>query len=76
MLIRESITIIATILGSVLAIVIYIIPSYIAYNRKHNNKVAILIINILLGWTLVGYILSLIWALYGEGSKNLVRKQF
>ncbi len=44
---------------------LYFLPSIIAFNRGHINKVVILILNLFLGWTLVGWIISLIWALTG-----------
>jgi hypothetical protein len=31
-----------------------LLPSVIAFVRKHHNRYAILVLNVLLGWTLVG----------------------
>lgn len=75
MLIREAIVLFTTILGGIMAVIIYVLPSYLAFKRKHINKVAILIINILLGWTLIGYVLVLVWAIFGEGQGKFTRKQ-
>ncbi len=44
------------------ALIIYLIPTFIACKRKHTNKVAIILINILLGWTFIGWVGCLIWA--------------
>ena len=41
---------------------IYFTPSIVASNRKHRNKTAILILNIFFGWTLLGWVGALIWA--------------
>ena len=41
---------------------LYLIPSIVANQRNHNNEGAICILNLLLGWTLVGWVLSLVWA--------------
>jgi Na+/H+-dicarboxylate symporter len=41
----------------------YFIPSIIAYRRRKANRVAILAVNILLGWTFVGWVVALVWAL-------------
>ena len=41
----------------------YFIPSILAFARKHHNAVPILILNIFLGWTLIGWVGALIWAL-------------
>lgn len=45
---------------------IYMIPTGIAYYRKHNNKVAILLINLFLGWTILGWFGSLIWSVIND----------
>ncbi|CAJ4042677.1 ABC-type Mn2+/Zn2+ transport systems, permease component [Burkholderia pseudomallei] len=41
---------------------IYFAPSIAAYRRGHLNFRAIAITNALLGWTGIGWIVSLIWA--------------
>ena len=53
---------IIAILYLIVFIFIYFIPSFVAYKRLHNNKLAILICNIFLGWTFVGWVISLVWA--------------
>jgi len=44
----------------VIAAVAYFIPSMIAWNKK--NSTGIILLNIFLGWTLLGWLGSLIWA--------------
>jgi hypothetical protein len=52
----------------VLAIVVsfftfgYLVPWSIAYARRHDKQVPIFLINLLLGWTLIGWLAALIWA--------------
>lgn len=41
---------------------IYFLPFYIASFRNHENSVAIFILNSFLGWTLLGWVASLVWA--------------
>ena len=41
----------------------YFIPLIIAILRKKSNVVAIGALNLLLGWTLVGWVVSLVWSL-------------
>lgn len=41
----------------------YFIPTIIAYSRKKANRLAILALNALLGWTIVGWVVALVWAL-------------
>lgn len=41
-------------------IIIYFLPTVVAWNKKHLAGISIL--NIFLGWTLLGWIGALIWA--------------
>lgn len=41
----------------------YFLPSIIASRRGHKNALAIKALNLLLGWSLLGWVLSLVWAL-------------
>ena len=47
---------------ALIVLALYLIPALVAYNRQHPNAGAILILNLLLGWTVVGWIVSLVWA--------------
>ena len=47
----------------VLVPAVYAIPSIVAFKRGHQNKNAILALNILLGWTFLGWVAALVWAL-------------
>ena len=42
--------------------VIYFIPALVAIYRHHRNRVAISVTNLLLGWTLIGWVVAFIWA--------------
>ena len=46
----------------IVGLVLYFLPTIIAYLRGHYNRVAILTLNLLLGWTVVGWIVSLVWS--------------
>jgi hypothetical protein len=45
---------------------IYFAPTIIAFNREHGNKYVVLIINIVFGWTLIGWLV----AIFIASSKN------
>lgn len=47
---------------------IYSIPSIIAFSKGHPNRYLIMILNIALGATLVGWLIALVWAM------NLINK--
>lgn len=40
----------------------YFLPAIIAEARHHQNSTAITLLNLLLGWTVLGWIAALIWA--------------
>ncbi|MFA5063133.1 MAG: superinfection immunity protein [Candidatus Omnitrophota bacterium] len=46
----------------VLIFILYFLPALIAFLRKHKNKLAIFLLNFLLGWTVLGWVASLIWS--------------
>lgn len=50
---------------------IYILPSIIAFKRGHPNAGAICALNILLGWSLLGWVASLVWALTQQAPANI-----
>jgi hypothetical protein len=51
------------ILGLVALAVMHFAPTFIAVWRKHPRRIAIFVINLLFGWTIIGWIAALIWAL-------------
>jgi hypothetical protein len=44
----------------------YFLPFAIAFYRKRINTGAIFALNLFLGWTLIGWVFSLVWALKDE----------
>lgn len=46
-----------------LCFVAYLIPSFVAFARRHPNRYVILVINVALGGTGLGWLISLIWAM-------------
>lgn len=45
------------------ALLVYLLPTLIAFFRSHRNRWVILVINVVFGATLLGWLFSLIWAL-------------
>lgn len=43
--------------------VVYLIPGIVASMRGHRNRLAIWALDVLVGWTVLGWIVALIWAL-------------
>lgn len=49
-------------LGAMVGLLIYLLPSYVAVTRRAENTIAIAAVNVLLGWTVLGWLAALIWA--------------
>jgi hypothetical protein len=47
----------------IIVVVPYFLPTIIARNCKHKNLAAIFCLNLFTGWTGLGWVLSLVWAL-------------
>ena len=47
---------------SVIAL-LYLTPTVVAFARGHRNRWAITALNVLTGWTFVGWVVSIVWAI-------------
>jgi len=45
-----------------LSILLYLLPAIVAEQRKHQHRLPILVLNLCLGWTLLGWVGALVWA--------------
>ena len=45
-----------------LLVCLYFLPTIYAYRSKHPRRDAIMLLNILLGWTFIGWIIAVVWA--------------
>ena len=52
-------------------LVIYFLPSIIAFNRGHASKWGIFATNLLLGWSGILWLVALIWSLSNKGQQNV-----
>ena len=53
---------VATLLG------IYMLPSTLALVRRHRNRSAVVALNVLAGWTVIGWVIALIWSIRRDPS--------
>lgn len=42
---------------------VYFLPSYIAHRSGKKNNIAIFVVNLFFGWTVIGWFTVLIWSL-------------
>jgi hypothetical protein len=57
----------------IVATLIYFLPTIIALARGHLSTLAIFLLNLFLGWTLLGWIIALIWSCTGYTAANFYR---
>jgi hypothetical protein len=48
----------------------YWAPTIVAFVRKHPSKGAILAVNFFFGWTFIGWVISLVWALSDNSGRQ------
>ncbi len=63
-------TIFAGGLMTVAGVFIYFLPSFIADKRNHHNKSPIFLINLLLGWSFLGWLAALVWSVSAVKPNN------
>jgi uncharacterized membrane protein len=52
-----------TIIMLILVVVLYMLPTFLAFGREHPRRQDVAVVNILFGWTLIGWIAVFLWAL-------------
>jgi len=56
-------------------VVLYVLPTIVALGRGKDGKLLVALLNLLLGWTIVGWVVALILALTGETVTQRRRKE-
>lgn len=54
-----------------IAVGVYLFPYIMARSRNHCNATAIGALNILLGWTFIGWVVALVWSLTANIKRTL-----
>jgi len=49
-----------------IAVAVYFIPTIIAFKRKKKDRLAIAALNLLLGWTFLGWVIAFVWSLKSD----------
>lgn len=52
--------------GFVVVVVLYFAPTFVAVQRQHTSQSGIVLCNLLVGWTLIGWVVALVWAASGQ----------
>lgn len=56
-------------LGICILVFLYFLPSINASTREHRNKDMITLTNLFFGWTIIGWIIALIWSFSAQPTK-------
>lgn len=59
-------------LAIAIMVYLYLLPGQVSWWRKHPSKWAIIVTNIVFGWTMIGWVVALIWALGKKESVVMV----
>ncbi len=51
------------------AAALYFLPAILAYNYGHESAQDIALLNIFLGWTIIGWLIAFIWVFSPPGSR-------
>jgi uncharacterized membrane protein len=57
-------------IGVILILAIYFLPSIIGYNHRNANSICLL--NLFLGWTVLGWIVAMIWAVSNDKKETII----
>ncbi|HKN23133.1 MAG TPA: superinfection immunity protein [Terracidiphilus sp.] len=56
------------VVGVLLLAFLYFLPTIVAMSRGHRSYGGILVLNLFLGWTFIGWLIALVWACSATGA--------
>lgn len=59
----------------VIGFLFYFAPSILAMLGNNDSAGGVIVMNIFLGWTFIGWVIALVWALSGPRPKRVIRKR-
>ena len=63
----------AAVLLAVVVLLVYFGPALIAYKAGHANTTGVALLNLFLGWTLLGWVVALVWACSRQSAPEKVQ---
>jgi hypothetical protein len=61
-----------SLLAILCGIAMYFLPTIIAHHRRHVSSGAIFLVNFLLGWSIIGWVVCFAWACSGNTREQVV----
>jgi len=56
----------------IVVVILYMLPTLIAFSREHPRRGEVGVVNIFLGWTLIGWVAVFLWAALGPVEQQSV----
>jgi len=53
--------------AGILCLLLYFLPAIISFKREHEYRWAIFAINLFVGWSFIGWVVALVWAVMPKG---------
>lgn len=60
-------------------VAVYFLPAIVAGSRNHRQALSIQVLNLFLGWTFIGWVVALVWAVSAQpesGTQQAEKKPF
>ncbi len=58
----QGIAVFLLVIVVIVGILVYFLPSLVAWQAHKRNMAAIFVLNLLAGWTVVGWVIALVWS--------------
>ena len=71
----DSAALVVGLLLVLIGLALYLLPDIVAFSRHHRQATAIFVLDLLLGWTFLGWIAALVWALTNSPPQQVVSVQ-
>ncbi len=54
---------------------LYFLPTIVAFTRRHKNKMPIALVNLFVGWTVLGWFVALVWSFTSHTNAAVASQQ-
>ncbi len=62
--------------GIAAGLALYFLPTIVGFKKQQPNKTSIFLLNLFLGWSLIGWVISLVWATKNEQVVKIENKNY
>ncbi len=59
---EELIAVVGIVLAVAVGLAVYFLPTIIGFKKQQPNKTSIFCLNLFLGWSLIAWVIALVWA--------------